>query len=115
MDKYYANKGVERNKTPLKNIIYDVVIKSPNDFVEGTDMSNYEKYLFKDKGYLSLYYHYDEKKYKPLKYWHGFITPEDLQTLLGVKQWSKFCQGKRNFIIQRRIDGKNISKNEKEN
>jgi len=26
----------------------------------------------------------------------------------GDKQWGKFCNGKREFIVQRRVDGKNV-------
>lgn len=42
--------------------------------------------------------------------WHGFVTPEEFKTTLEERQWMKLTQGKREFIIQRRIDGKNIKK-----
>lgn len=104
-NKYYANKGVERNKKPLKNIVYEIEL---SQLKLDTDKTQYEKYKFKELGYLVLLWWYEQKN--PTKNWHGFITPDYLKELLGVKQYAKFCQGKRNFIIQRRIDGKNIPK-----
>ena len=109
--KYYANRGVERNKTPLQNIIIIVEVKPlRNDVSEETKLG-YEKYKFKDLGYIT-WSSGREREYNSygLIGWHGFITPEDLKNRLGDKQWAKFCQGKRRFIDQRRIDGKNISK-----
>ncbi len=42
--------------------------------------------------------------------WHGFITLDDLKSKIGDEQYSKFCQGKRMFVIQRRVDNKNVKK-----
>lgn len=105
-EKYYANRGVERNKKPLQNIIYKIEISTSDSI---SDKEGYNKYKFKELGYLHLSWQY-EKTYNRDKYmnWHGFITPEDLKEKLGNTQWSKFCQGKRIFIIQRRVDGNNI-------
>lgn len=102
--KYYANKGLKRNKKPLRNVIYNVEVgelKNP----ESTDIEKYGQYRFKDEGFITLSWHLEGTD---MNYWHGFITPENLKTLIGDKQWGKFCQGKREFITQRRIDGKNI-------
>ena len=86
--KYFANKGVKRNKKPLQNIIYKVEeIKS--DYI------------------LSWQYEKDYNKFNIFN-WHGPITSEELKILLGQEQWGKFTQGKRRFISQRRINGKNI-------
>jgi hypothetical protein len=99
---YFKNRGVKRNKRPLKNIVYMIDV---NPVIK--DMSEkYDKYKFKDLGYLVLTWKYDEKN--SFNFFHGFIEPEKLKELIGEKQWNKFCQGKREFIIQRRIDGKNI-------
>jgi hypothetical protein len=104
-DKYFANRGVERNKTPLKNIVYEFRL---SQLKEGQDPEKYEEFKFKDLGYISYDYWYEEKK--PIIYWGGFITIDNLKHLIGTTQYSKFCQGKRLFIIQRRIGGKNVKK-----
>lgn len=103
---FYANRGVERNKTPLKNILYRIII---HQLKEGTAEGNFIQYKFKDLGYLVLEWKHEDKN--DIWNFHGFVTPEGLKERLGEKQWSKFCQGKREFTIQRRINGKNIPKN----
>lgn len=110
-NKYFANRGVERNKTPLQNIIIKVEVKFMRKDLSEEDLLKYEKYKFKELGYIqwSSGLERDYNKHQLIG-WHGFITPEDLKNKLGKTQWSKFCQGKREFIIQRRVDGKNISK-----
>lgn len=100
--KVYKNKGVKRNKKPLKNIIYKVEVIQLKD---PTDYERYEQYKFKDEGYLVLSYQYQNDRTTSS---HGFITVEYLRELIGEKQYSKFCQGKREFIMQRRIDGANL-------
>lgn len=105
--KYFANRGVERNKKPLKNIYYEVEVKQ---LKEEADKESLAKYKFKDQGYLILLWWYEGKD--PIINQHGMITPGELKERIGVKQYAKFCQGKRVFIMQRRIDGKNIKKNE---
>ena len=102
MKRYFANKAVERNKKPLKNIIYKFEF-STNDLGE-----EYENYKFKELGYIVLYWKYQGD---PSFCFDGVILPSQTKTLLGEKQWSKFCQGKREFTIQRRIDKKNVPKN----
>jgi hypothetical protein len=112
MSKVHANKGVERNKKPLQNIVYKVEVSQLKPSIDESKIEEYSKYKFKDEGYLVLSWEYQKnynKNNKSMK-WHGFITPEDLKNLIGDKQWSKFCSGKREFIEQRRIDGKNVSK-----
>lgn len=105
--KIIANRGVKRNKKPLQNIYYKIEILTPKD--PTNPVPNYEQYKFKDLGYLRLYWQYEKNKNKnePV-YLHGFITPEYLKSRLTPNQWSKFCQGEREFVIQRRIDGNNI-------
>lgn len=100
--KHYANRGVERNKKPLKNIVYEIELSKLENV---PDKAPYSEYRFKDLGYLVLYWWHEEKN--PIKNMHGFITAEYLKNCLGEKQYSKFCQGKRTFTIQRRINGKN--------
>lgn len=105
--KYFANRGVKRNKMPIANLIYKIEVVQLKDKTNTTD---YEKYKFKDLGYLTMSWtkHKAEKNGDFLFNWHGFITVDELKEMIGEKQYSKFCQGKREFIIQRRIDGKNI-------
>lgn len=101
--KYFANRGLPRNKKPIANIVYKIEISNQKDLGE-----EYEKYLFKDLGYLIL--NWTKNKAKNGEYqwnWHGYITIDELKEKIGDKQYSKFCQGKREFIIQRRVDGKN--------
>lgn len=85
-NKYFVNKGVKRNKKPLRNLVYTVKLTQ----IEGKD----EKYKYKDEGYIVLSWHYEGND---VDNWHGFITPEDLKELIGLKQWGKFCQGKGNL------------------
>ena len=110
--KYYANRGVKRNKTRLPNIRYKVELSKPNLEIlsDPEKLKEYDKYKFKDLGYLtisstkSLVDKYGEFAWS----WHGFISIDNLKEIIGIKQYQKFCQGKREFIIQRRINGKNI-------
>lgn len=103
--KAIVNSGVERNKKQLRNIVYEVeVVQLKPD----ADKTKYEQYRFKELGYIVLFWWYEGKDYT--KCLHGFITPQYLKELIWEKQWAKFCNGKRQFIIQRRIDGKNIPK-----
>lgn len=101
--KIYANRGVKRNKKPLKNIVYLVDICQLNPDV---DVKYFEKYKYKDEGYLALSWYYESKD--PMINWSGLITPDDLKNLLGDEQWRKLSIGKRKFILQRRINRKNI-------
>jgi len=104
-EKYFANRGVNRTKSPIANIKYKIVVLVK--LKDKINIEDYEKYKFKDLGYLVLLWN---KSNSEIWSWHGFITIDDLKKRIGVKQYSKFCQGKREFIIQRRIDGKNTKK-----
>ena len=100
MNKQYANKGVRCNKKPLKNIVYKVLVTqilNPSTYME--------QFRFKDLGWLLLHW-----KYENDRIWcqHGFITIDYLKQLIGERQYAKFCQGKREFIIQRRVNNKNL-------
>jgi hypothetical protein len=101
-NKIYQNRGVRRNKKPLKNIVYMVDIIQLKDESEA---DKYEQYRFNDSGYLLLSWKYESDR---SVFQYGFITPQELRELIGDKQWSKFCNGKREFIAQRRVDNKNI-------
>lgn len=103
--KYYANKGVKRNKKPLRNIVYRVTVKDTKTLSSEADLTEYTQYIFKDEGILILEWNYEGDG---MNYWYGLITPDKLKELIGNNQWGKFCQGKRVFINQRRVDGKNI-------
>ena len=105
----YANRGVPRNKRPLKNVCYKIELAYAKDESRKEEL---RKYDFKGMGYLTLTWWYESKD--PLYFWHGFIEPEVFKELIGEKQWCKFCQGKREFIVQRRIDGKNVKKKKNE-
>lgn len=105
--KFFANRGVERNKRPLKNIVYEIELSQLEALCE-IEKLEYQKYKFRNLGYLGLYWWYEEKD--PCRCFHGFVTPESLRKRIGEKQWNKFCQGKRTFVIQRRINGRNIPK-----
>lgn len=100
---FYANRGVKRNQRPLKNIVYVVEV---HQLKPDADLAYFEKFKYKDEGYLVLNWYYESKD--PIWNFHGFVTTDDLKERLGLKQWKKFGEGKRTFIIQRRIDGKNI-------
>ena len=111
--KAIANRGVERNKKPLKNIIYEIEIvsvsKMKNRIANSPErLIELEKYKFKDLGYLLMRWWYDAKN--SVINMHGMITPDELKEKLGDKQWAKFCEGKRTFVIQRRVNGKNVKK-----
>lgn len=102
--KKYANKGVKRNKKPLQNLIYKVTFSTAEFPLRNQEFLEQCKY--KDEGYMILSWCYQKEK---LWFWHGLITKERLIKLIGEKQWAKFCgEGKREFIIQRREDGKNL-------
>jgi hypothetical protein len=108
LSKYHANKGVERNKKPLKNIVYLITLLEElknKHLLSPAEALKFDKYKFADQ---FLVFHW---KYQGAEYFNtdGFITPDALKSKLGTKQWSKFCQGQREFIIQRRVDGKNIN------
>ena len=80
------------------NIIeYKVDLAKLKEHVPAED---YKEFKFKDMGYLTLL---SRKQGSPSYYWHGYITPSMLQQLLGIKQYSKFCQGKREFTIHKKI------------
>ena len=92
--------NVQQNKYPTtNNLIYKIDIIQLDDNV---DSIKFEEYKFKDLGYLVLFWA-ENKNYKSSQFrwkYHGFITVSDLKKKLGEKQYSKFCQGKREFIIQ---------------
>ncbi len=62
---------------------------------KGVDASKYKDFLFKDLGYLVL--HWTNKKSNNVWNWHGFVSVNELKQIIGLKQYEKFCQGKRIF------------------
>ena len=104
--KFFANRGLNRNKSPIANIRYQVEILPKLKDILSHEPEYYDKYKFKDLGYLLLL---SNKTKSVLWSAHGFITVEELKERIGLKQYSKFCQGKRDFIIQRRVNKKNTS------
>lgn len=87
-DKVFANRGIPRNKKPLQNIIFWITEKETEIYLEW----QYEK----------LYNQYPQKNFS------GKIDEMYLKNWLSEKQWMKFRNGEREFIIQRRVNGKNI-------
>ena len=107
--KIYANKGVARNKKPLQNIVIVVELNALKENVK--DKASFDKYKFKDLGYITCFSGLEKDYNRDIGIsWLGFLTPDELKLRLGDKQWTKFCNGKRKFIIQRRVDGKNVKK-----
>ena len=98
MSKEFANKGVKRNKTPLQNIVIEIRIVEIKEDTYLNIIEALEKYKYNEKDYNGV----------SCRFCRGYITPEELKEKLGVKQWMKFCNGKRKFIIQRRINHNNI-------
>jgi hypothetical protein len=99
--KYFANVGVERNKRPLQNIVY---------FITDRDCHGNQVYC--------LYWAYErdlnssggtDGRGGGMNF-HGGVTEEQIRARLTPKQWSKFRQGERNFVKQRRVDGRNVKK-----
>ena len=105
-----ANRGVPRNKKRLNSIRIKVELKSLENRNPLFIKEN-EPYKFKEEGYIIVLFTKSLEDYHK-ENWHCdySITVKKLKEYLGEKQWSKFCQGKREFIIQRRVDGKNIKK-----
>ena len=88
--KIVANRGVARNNKPLQNYVFE--------FKENADGTfflfwNYEKAYNRGSGMNASYERHSQDWVKK------WLTPN---------QWSKFRQGQRKFIVQRRVDGKNI-------
>lgn len=83
-----ANRGVARNKRPLQNILY-----------------KFEPYVDR---FVMLWSH--ERDFNRDGTWnhHGTVTEDDIKSRLTPNQWSKFRQGVRQFVKQRRVDGRNI-------
>jgi len=104
---FYANRGVERNKKPLKNALYKFEVKPLKEGLPEEQVKEYEQYKFKDQGYIVMLWSMQGWDYWN---WHGFVTSDEVKKYIGDKQWGKFCQGKREFIVQRRVDKHNVPK-----
>ena len=109
---FYANRGVERNKKPLPNQLYKFEVGPLKAGLSDERIKEMEKYKFKDQGYIVMLWSMQGWDYWN---WHGFVTEDEVKKRIGDKQWAKFCQGKREFTIQRRVDGKNIKKQDNAN
>lgn len=90
--KVAANRGVPRNKKPLQNKVY-----------------RFEERVIEGKVTYFLLWGY-ERDINQGQSWnfHGSVTSEEIRERLSDKQWSKFRQGTRDFIIQRRVDKHNV-------
>lgn len=108
-DKYHLSENICIMKNQFAIMEFLLELKG-NQEERQRMFEGYKQYHFKDLGIIVLNW-----KYQGDSTWcfHGYVTPEELRNRIGEKQWAKFCQGKREFIIQRRIDGKNISKKPK--
>lgn len=109
--KYFANRGVARNKSRLPNLRIKVEIrKELSDMSDEDLIERYRDYKFKDEGYINVLWtkSLDYKGQEPVWNLGTSVNVLKLKEILGTKRWSKFCQGKREFIIQRRVDGRNV-------
>ena len=92
--KSHANRGVARNKKPLQNILYWLSDSPPAE--DGSAL-------------YVLHWAYERDYHRhPMKSFHGVVTLDDIKKRLTSSQWAKFRQGQREFVKQRRVDGKNV-------
>lgn len=80
-----------------KKITYTIYKVEHAQLKPAVNPDGYNEYKF-DSGYLVLYY--KNNKNDSFTY-YGFITPQQLKEKLGEKQYSKFCQGKREFTLNK--------------
>ena len=67
---------------------------------ENDRLINSPQYKFKDEGYIEVFYSNHRNYNKGYGFtMGGLTTPEQLKLILGIKQWDKFCRGKRLFIL----------------
>lgn len=87
---------MKNKKKSKKRIVYEISVY-PNLRSKEAEIK-FERYKWKDKGFLSLTYWVENEK---LKCFHGFITSKFLQKKLTNKQWMKFngSQNQRVFKI----------------
>jgi len=81
-------------KHKKKNIVYEIELGQLKPTV---DKSKLEQYKYED-GYLILHWSYEGANSE--RFWHGFVTPEELKEVIGPEQYEKFKKGKRKFIIK---------------
>lgn len=114
MDKSFANKGIERNKKPLKNIYYILKKHIPNLDNKFIDLIEYNKKFKLDDtvGYIKILWGYEGAN---IDYWSYQIDLDYVKKQVSEKQWAKCMDAFKNknvseykLIVQRRIDGKNI-------
>lgn len=77
----------------MSKIIYNVEI---GQLKKGIDAKRYQQYKFNDLGYIVMHYKIVGSK---CNFYHGFITPSQLKTIIGTKRYEKFCGGQRKFIL----------------
>lgn len=99
--------GVERNKKPLQNKVYKI------EEVDSRDAGK----IWVVEGRLGHERQDGSKSFHGRMWCHSGIysTIGELKDwfipIFGEKQWAKFKgQGKREFVLQRRVGGKNIKK-----
>lgn len=116
MNKSFANKGVRRNKKPLKNIYYIIRKHVPNlhsSFISDAEYDSKFK-INDDIGYVKILWGYEGID---VDYWSFQVDLNYVKNQVSSKQWSKCMDAFKNkdateykLIVQRRIDGKNKSK-----
>jgi hypothetical protein len=85
-----------QRSSPLQNILFWIIER------------DVESHLGKDVEY-QLEWQYEKVYHQSsMKNFFGRIELDYLRKYLSEKQWMKFRNGEREFIIQRRINGKNI-------
>ena len=109
--KKHANKGVKRNKKPLKNKLYRIRtyknVKGPvtKKFHETHYVNNKVGYIVIEWGYQGEVAFMNKQVY----YTDYSLSVGYLKKQLTTKEWSKLCQGRQTeFIVQRRFNKKNI-------
>jgi len=75
------------------NIIYFTEFSSLDE-----DFPDYNKYRFKDLGYIWLTYRNEGEENKRT---HGFVTQDELRDIIGEFNYKSFITGKREFLIKK--------------
>lgn len=105
--KFFANRGVARNKKPLQNKLYWVHFL-PLEKVRSKMNNLCERRVFKNLFLGGVEWAYEQDFNQHGRSFHDLhISVASLKRRLGLKQWAKLCNGKRFFILQRRFDHKN--------
>ena len=80
-----------------KRVAYEIEIVQLKSTIGEEQRLSYEKYKFKDKGYLAMHWYWVKRQ--KTKHYHGLITVEELKNFIGKDNYPKFCQGQTLFIV----------------